>query len=315
MSMRPSVLELCAGGGGQALGLERAGFVHAALLDHDAHACGTLRANRPAWDVRTADVRAVDEGDFRGVDLLAAGVPCPPFSVAGAQRGPDDPRDLFPAALAWVAATRPRAVLFENVPGFASPRFETYRAGVLSALRREGLEVAFRILHARDFRCAQVRPRFVLVGLRPEAIGRFEWPSGEPERVTVAEALEDLMGARGWPGVGPWKARARDVGPTLVGGSKKHGGADLGPSRAKARWRELGVDGSGLADEAPGPQDPPEHMPRLTVRMAARLQGFPDTWRFIGGKTSAYRQIGNAFPPTVAEAVGNSIARALRVQE
>jgi len=94
-------------------------------------------------------------------------------------------------------------------------------------------------------------------------------------------------------------------------GSKKHGGPDLGPTRARAAWRELGVDGLGIADSPPGPGFPDGKAPKLTVPMVARLQGFPDSWHFSGRKTAAYRQVGNAFPPPVARALGTAIADAL----
>lgn len=118
------------------------------------------------------------------------------------------------------------------------------------------------------------------------------------------------MAEDGWPGAGEWAEKADAVAPTLVGGSKKHGGPDLGPTRAKKAWGLLGVDGKGIADQPP-PKDF-SGMPRLTTRMAARIQGFLDEWRFWGGKTARYRQIGNAFPPPVARAVGLTLARALR---
>jgi len=120
------------------------------------------------------------------------------------------------------------------------------------------------------------------------------------------------MAARGWEHADNWAARANQIAPTIVGGSKKHGGPDLGPTRAKKAWASLGVDGHGIADDAPAPMF--SGMPRLTVRMVARLQGFPDTWKFVGGKTNAYRQVGNAFPPPVAAAVAEKIAAALRVR-
>ena len=107
-----------------------------------------------------------------------------------------------------------------------------------------------------------------------------------------------------------WANGADRIAPTLVGGSKKHGGPDLGPTQAKRQWARLGVDGLGIADSRPGPDW--EGMPRLTVRMAAMLQGFPANWPFAGGKTAAYRQVGNAFPPPVAEAVATAIEAALR---
>ena len=122
------------------------------------------------------------------------------------------------------------------------------------------------------------------------------------------------MAARGWPGASAWAERANDIAPTIVGGSKKHGGADLGPTRAKRAWREMGVDALGVADAAPSADDPMTLLPKLTCEMVARLQGWNDAeyrWTFTGRKTSTYRQIGNAFPPPVAEAVGTAIRRAL----
>lgn len=111
------------------------------------------------------------------------------------------------------------------------------------------------------------------------------------------------MGAEEWRGV------AKEIAPTIVGGSKKHGGPDLGPTRARQAWALLGVDGRGIAAEAPGPSF--LGSPRLTVRMVARLQGFPDEWQFCGAKTSAYKQVGNAFPPPFARAVAETLRMCL----
>jgi len=119
------------------------------------------------------------------------------------------------------------------------------------------------------------------------------------------------MADQGWPGADQWAVKADRIAPTLVGGSRKHGGPDLGPTRARNEWLKLGVDGRGIADAAPSADDPDSHTPRLTLRMAARLQGFPDAWEFAGRKTSTYRQIGNAFPPPVARAVGDALLAAL----
>jgi DNA (cytosine-5)-methyltransferase 1 len=126
---------------------------------------------------------------------------------------------------------------------------------------------------------------------------------------TVGEALYPLMARAGWEGAEAWKVSADTIAPTLVGGSKKHGGADLGPTRAKRQWRSLGVDALALAD-APPPRDFRGN-PKLTLEMAAVVQGFPADWVFAGGKTAAYRQIGNAFPPPVARAVGTQLRAAL----
>ncbi|MBI5168179.1 MAG: DNA cytosine methyltransferase [Candidatus Eisenbacteria bacterium] len=308
--MERTTVEICAGAGGQALGLEEAGFGMLAAAELDGKACATLRANRPSWDVRECDVRDLDGREFRGLDLFAGGVPCPPFSIAGKQLGTKDERDLFPEALRLIRESKPAAVMLENVRGFATERFASYREKLRRELREAGLESDWRVLQASDFGVPQLRPRFILVAMKPKLFRSFEWPAGGVEPPTVGKAVGALMSARRWPGAAAWRKRADGIAPTLVGGSKKHGGPDLGPTRAKRQWAELGVDGMGIADQAPGPDFPVSARPRLTVRMAARLQGFPDEWQFIGGKTAAYRQVGNAFPPPVAQAVAESIMRA-----
>lgn len=305
-----TALELCAGGGGQALGLQMAGFGHAAVAEYESKFCETLRANRPQWDVRHADIRELDGREFAGVDLVAGGVPCPPFSVAGRQLGGDDERDMFPAALEIVRRAKPRAVMFENVQGLASSKFEDYRRDLLKKLADLGYEPEWRVLQASNFGVAQLRPRFVLVALKAKDWKYFRWPVGERGSQTVGKELLDLMRANGWAGAEKWASAANDIAPTVVGGSKKHGGPDLGPTRAKRQWRELSVDGMGIANSAPGADMPIDHIPRLTVRMVARIQSFPDSWEFQGGKTAAYRQVGNAFPPNVARAMGLAIRAA-----
>lgn len=306
-------LEICAGAGGQSLGLEQAGFGHEAAVELDPDACQTLRLNRgSAWKVVEDDVRNLDGRAFAGVDLLSGGVPCPPFSVAGRQLGAGDDRDLFPEALRLVAEAGPRAVLLENVRGLATERFTGYRAQVLTSLRDLGYVTWWRLVQASDHGVPQLRPRFVLVAMKQPWADRFRWPSPSPAGPpTVGAVLHDLIGERGWPGAQAWRDRAEGIAPTIVGGSRKHGGPDLGPTRARRAWQELGVDGLGIADAAPGPDFPPGGLPKLTARMVARLQGFPDSWEFSGRKTAAYRQVGNAFPPPVARALGRAVHAAL----
>jgi len=311
MIQRLTVLEICAGAGGQSLGLERAGFEHVAAVDNDPDACATLRLNRPFWEVIEADVSGFSGASYEGIDLLAGGVPCPPFSIAGKQLGSDDDRDLFPQAIRLVAEMRPRAVLLENVKGFASSRFDAYREELRAELARLGYESSWRVLNASEYGVPQLRPRFLLVALRKPLMQHFKWPDPGIPPMTVGDAIGDLLASRGWPGADAWRARANSIAPTLVGGSKKHGGPDLGPTRAREDWKKLGVTGKSIAEEPPGPDFPESGLPRLTVRMVARLQGFPDDWEFSGSKTAAYKQIGNAFPPPVAMAVGDSIANAL----
>jgi len=308
-------LEICAGAGGQSLGLEQAGFTHEAAVELDPDACETLRVNRGSeWKVIEDDVHNVDGHAYEGLDLFSGGVPCPPFSIAGKQLGEDDDRDLFPQALRLVEEISPRAVLLENVRGLATHRFSGYRAQVLARLHALRYQTWWDLVQASDHGVAQLRPRFVLVALKEPWAGNFQWPHPSPHPPpSVGDILHDLMSERGWPGADAWRAGARGIAPTIVGGSKKHGGPDLGPTRAREAWKTLGVDGLGIANEAPGLDFPVRQLPKLTTRMVARIQGFPDSWAFSGRKTAAYRQVGNAFPPPVARALGQAIRDALSV--
>ncbi|MEU9706024.1 DNA (cytosine-5-)-methyltransferase [Streptomyces sp. NPDC047981] len=375
-------IEICAGAGGQAIGLHEAGFRHLALVEIDKHAAKTLERNINAleswsWEKQHCDLLAKDvklfepdtdlpkSGDLLkrdGVDLLAGGVPCPPFSHAGKQLGKYDERDLFPRMLELVKELQPRAVMIENVRGLMDPKFSDYRDWIVAELQggtyreEDGNAVTLRgldytvchwgVLEASDFGVPQLRPRAILVAIRNDVLKdvKYEWPTPTHEEpVSVAEALDLSMeerykqyfdgadGQRARDALKRWRdaAGGRDrelkgkgggIAPTLVGGSKKHGGADLGPSRAKAAWRLLGVSGLGVANDIEtcrvkesedrdlfGPDGP-----MLTVEQAAMIQGFPKGWVLDGGKTAQYRQVGNAFPPPVAAAVGKSIIEVLK---
>ncbi|MCX5056806.1 MULTISPECIES: DNA cytosine methyltransferase [unclassified Streptomyces] len=333
---RLEVIEICAGAGGQSFGLHQAGFTHLLAVELDKHAAHTLDQNlrrvlkKDGVDVPDDLVRVGDVADpsvwdpdsykDREIALLAGGVPCPPFSIAGKQLGSSDERDLFAWAIELCGRIRPKALLLENVRGLSANRFSGYRQAVLDKLHELGYIATWQLLHASHFGVPQLRPRFVLVALLPEYAEHFHWPQGNPSGApTVGQALADLMGANGWGDeeVDAWVKKANEIAPTIVGGSKKHGGADLGPTRAKRAWAELGVDAMGVANEAPEAGFKPVKGatgPKLTTQMVARLQGwrgeFAD-WEFLGLKTSVYRQIGNAFPPPVAKALGEAIRDAL----
>ncbi|MGW7466829.1 DNA cytosine methyltransferase [Streptomyces xantholiticus] len=339
-------VEICAGAGGQALGLHNALFRHLALIEIDPNAIATLKKNvqgNAEWDgceVIQADLTQLEPEELReslrldpgDLDLLAGGVPCPPFSVAGKQLGPDDDRDLFPTMLHLVEELAPKVVMIENVRGLLEPeeKFREYRGWILEELESMGYGKCYwDVLEAKDYGVPQLRPRAILVAMKKAYIPFF--PRRKPKvlpLVTVGQALEESMRDRFAAVDDPradakfkwWlKEASKGVAPTLVGGSKKHGGADLGPTRAKRAWAALGVCGLGVANK-------PEDMkrleseerdlfavagPKLTVAQAALIQGFPEEWEFTGKKTAAYRQVGNAFPPPVAQAVGKQIREAL----
>jgi len=312
-SAKLTSLELCAGGGGAALGLEAAGFTPSALIELDPHACATLRKNRPYWNVIQADIRRFESEYWRGVDLLSGGLPCPPFSIAGKQLGPDDERDLFPSMLKIVKDVQPRAVLIENVRGILTDRFASYRDKIDTALDKQGFDTYWAAFNAVNFGVPQTRFRAFLVALRRNETKPLKWPFDFEKNpvtpTTVAEAIGQMMEERGWRGAERWRQQANLPAPTIVGGSHKHGGPDLGPTRARKEWAALGVDGLGLADAPPRPDF--IGMPRLTVQMVARLQSFPNDWQFVGGKTHSYRQVGNALPVRMAANVAKAVRECL----
>lgn len=303
-------VEICAGAGGQALGLHMAGFKHVALVEYEQEYCDVLKKNMPDWNVICMDVHKLDGHQYAGVDLLAGGVPCPPFSIASKQLGQNDERDLFPEAIRLIGEIKPRAVMLENVRGLLDPKFSDYRQHILDSIEALGYKVQIKLLNASDYGVPQLRPRVIIIGIRNDEKGEFTYPEPHPEAApTVGETLKSLMGANGWKKVDEWAESANTIAPTVVGGSKKHGGPDLGPVRARKAWAELGVDGLGIANEAPAEDF--EGMPKLTKEMIARIQGFPEYWSFGSKKTAACRMIGNAFPPPVAKAVGEEIRRCL----
>lgn len=390
-------IEICAGAGGQAIGLHSAGFRHLALVEIDKHAVETLKENVRSrdgweWERKYCDIFSGDVNDFEPIPvegdsdsglkkaveffggrplargdlhLLAGGVPCPPFSHAGKQLGSEDERDLFPRMLQLVDGLLPEAVMIENVRGIKDAKFGDYRTYIEARLqggvaKRPGSDVEetfegmgykvcmWDVLEAANFGVPQLRPRAILVAIRKDVLGDLEFVRpvpAEADRVSVFKALEvsmrerfqhyiDLGGADAplaQQRLNVWLAEASKVAeesksggvaPTLVGGSKKHGGADLGPSRAKAAWAALGVSGLGVANGKKEGQEKRDKSrlrdllgpdgPMLTVEQAALIQGFPPEWEFTGGKTAQYRQVGNAFPPPVAEAVASAIAAVLR---
>lgn len=304
-------IEICAGAGGQALGLEQAGFDHTLLIEIEKDYCECLKSNRHSWDILCQDVRDFSGKQYKGrIDLLSGGVPCPPFSHAGKQLGSNDDRDLFPEMIRLVEEISPKIVMIENVRGLLDSKFENYRNEILESIRDKGYSIHVKLLNASDFGVPQLRPRVVIIGVRADLKDTFVFPEPIPDNtLSVGSAIYDLMSEKGWKDACIWKAKASGIAPTLVGGSKKHGGPDLGPTRAKNAWKQLGVDGKGIANSAP--EKDFEGEPRLTPRMLARIQGFPDEWNFGKKKTLACRMIGNAFPPPVACAIGREIIKVL----
>ncbi|MFF7779317.1 DUF6339 family protein [Streptomyces tanashiensis] len=310
-------VELCAGAGAQALGLELAGFDPLLLIDSKADACFTIDLNRPAWDVVCMDVvqfRADMRPDIAGIDLLSGGLPRVKSPATVGRVEDEEERRVLRAAVDLACSIKPKAILLENVPDLvASPAFEADRAWIEKELIRAGYRSSWRVLNASGFGVPQNRSSGFLIALREPHFSRFRWPEGSSTSPpTVGEVLGPSMSSRGWPGAEQWIKNADRIAPALVGGSDRRGGADLGPTGSKKAWATLGVNGNSLGDEPPGSEFPPDDHPKLTVEQTALVQSFPASWGFSGGKTSRYRQIGHAMPPPLATAVGLAIAAALR---
>ncbi len=322
------VLELCAGGGGLALGLERAGFQPVALIEIDRQAAATLRKNRPNWPVVEADVRKVDFTPYKGkVDLLAGGVPCTPYSTIGERKGKSDENDLLPEAVRAVREIRPQAFIFENVDGLLHASHSDHVAAVLRQFSKAGYETVIERINTRDYGVAQNRSRVLLIGLRRDLSGSFRMPPKFPKMAdNMGDALADLMGTNGWSGAGDWVRRMREMAVIDNAGNLIRTGilADTirgykgsGHKGEKARWLRNGVAYAPIAKAAPTDEiaQTEGFVPCLTNRMRARLQGFPDDWEFVGGIPSVADQIGNAVAPVVAQAVGLAMYSALQGME
>ncbi|MEU9183133.1 DNA cytosine methyltransferase [Streptomyces sp. NPDC048484] len=315
-------IDVCSGAGGLALGLERAGFESKLLLDIDPHACETLLMNRPHWNVVQEDLLDFDPSEHPeayDVDVLTAGLPRVKSNATVTRDSSDDEIRLIEATAYLAHAVQPRALIIENMRTLVDKdSFAPVRDFLRGELEHLGYELRWFVLNAADFGVPQDRESGVLVAVKHQWAEAFQPPVPTVRRhVSVGQALAPSMRSRGWSDADRWAAQAVHVAPTLVGGSKARGGADFGPRGTKAQWKRMGVYTKSFGDEVPDHDfawDPAlgdEGLVKITVAQAALLQDFPADWRFAGGKTARYRQVGNAAPPAVGEALGRVVAEAL----
>lgn len=242
---------------------------------------------------------------------MAGGVPCQAHSSMGKQRGREDKRDLFLEAVRTVNEIRPKAFFFENVEGFGFEKNSSYRAELHERFQALGYDNQVFSLMASDYGLAQNRPRIAFVGFKDGLMSRFKMPPAFPEwRTTVGEVLLDLVSENGWKGAADWAMyKANKIGPTILGGSEASGRLAFSSNLRRHVWEGMGIDPMGLADEAPSEDH--EGPFQFTLKMGARLQGFPDAWNFQGAAYEQKRQIANALPPIMARALGLAIYSAL----
>ncbi|QKT14048.1 DNA cytosine methyltransferase [Rhodococcus sp. W8901] len=320
---RLTSLEVCAGAGGLALGLEQAGFDPLLLLDNRSVACQTLRMNRPDWDVFEGDLLEFDPIDAQhvyDVDLLVAGLPRLK-ATAAVSRTRDDGSELglVKATVMLAYGVQPRAILIDNVPDLVtSSKYAPLREYVEDELTHLGYTLRWLVVNAADYGVPQDRKHGILVAFKENGAESFEVPAPRIDAdLTVGNVLYESMSAGGWSEAVEWAAQANRLAPTLVGGSWERGGPDLGPTGSKTAWARMGVDAGTVADRVPGsdfvwiPDGGRDGLVKLTVDQAAILQGFPSSWNIAGRKTARYRQVGNAMPPPLARMLGSAIRKTL----
>lgn len=338
--LRPyTSVELFAGGGGLALGMEKSGFHHLMLNEFDKHACATLRKNRPAWNVVEGDVHQVDFTTLRGkVDFLSGGFPCQAFSYAGNKAGFEDARGtLFFEFARAVKEIQPRVFLGENVRGLYTHDNGRTFAAIQQIIADLGYTLLpEKVLKAIQYQVPQKRERLFLVAVRNDLASRamFAYPSPYHRIVTLRDAFfkgalfdTDVPKSAGQsypqrkreimdmvPMGGNWRDLPEEVQREYMKGSYELGGGKTGIAR------RLSLDEPSLTLTcAPAMKQterchPTETRP-LTVREYARIQTFPDDWEFCGGLGAQYKQIGNAVPVNLAAAMGRSIVRLLNSME
>jgi DNA (cytosine-5)-methyltransferase 1 len=372
-------VEIFAGVGGLALGLELAGFRAVAMVEQNLRACAVLRQNRPGWNVLNSPVENVDFRGFKGIDLLAGGPPCQPFSAGGLARGFLDSRDMFPQASRVLSEMLPRAFLFENVRGLMRPLFKEYLEYIKLSLTfprstpcqslswREHLSimrevtpprsscpslkynVSVHLVDATDYGVPQRRSRVFIVGFRSDVCSSYTFPPPTHSR-SMLDYQQDVSGEY-------WEQYKLPRPSSL---KKKHlSGKDLGVPSCLTRWQTVrdalrGLPDPRLRDSLSGEKDHVYHAgakiyeghsgssldrpsktikagvngvpggenmlldehgePRyFTVREAARIQTFPDSFVFGGSWSEGMRQIGNAVPPSLSQIVGQSILEKLKI--
>lgn len=328
-----SILELFAGAGGLAIGLEKAGLKCVALNEIDKWACQTLRNNRPNWNVLEGDIKDFDFSKFKNsVDVVTGGFPCQAFSYAGKKLGLNDARGtLFYEFARVVQEVKPAICIGENVRGLLSHEKGKTLQGMISILDEIGYKVApVQVLKAINFRVPQKRERLILVGIRKDIDIEFEYPKPSRKIYNLKDALKkgelyncDVPKSEGStypehkkevldlvPPKGYWRDLPLDIQKEYMGKSFYLGGGKTGMAR-RIGWDEPSLTLTCSPAQKQTERCHPDETRPFTVREYARIQTFPDDWKFAGSISQQYKQIGNAVPVNLAREIGYSIIKAL----
>lgn len=322
MQKKFTVLELFAGAGGLALGLEQAGLKTEALVEIDSDCCKTLRINRPKCKVIESDVSLVDFKQFRGVDVVTGGFPCQAFSYAGKKLGFKDQRgSMVFQFIRAIEEIRPKIFLGENVKGLLKHDNGRTLRKIIRTLKSLGYNVEHRVINAVKFGVPQKRERLIIIGTLPGF--SFEYPEETTDVVTLGEALKDVPKSPGLafserkkkimemvPPGGCWVNLPEDIQKDYMGVSLYSGGGKRGMAR-RMSWSEPSLTLTTSPSQKQTERCHPEETRPFTVREYARIQTFPDDWEFFGSIYSQYKQIGNAVPVKVGKTLGKSIKKTL----
>lgn len=316
-----TAIELFAGAGGLALGLEKAGIKNKLLVEIDKDCVETLKMNRPHWNVDHNDIKDVS---FEGMeaDIVTGGFPCQAFSYAGKKMGFKDTRGtLFFEFARCVKEVKPKICMAENVEGLLRHDKGRTIEVMFKVLRDFGYDVKYKVLNSVNFGVAQKRKRLIIVGTLPEI--EFEFPRGSKKVITVKDALKDVPDSLGVtyperkkeilklvPPGGSWVDLPEDIQKEYMGKSYYSSGGRRGMAR-RISWDEPCLTLTTSPCQKQTERCHPEETRPFTIREYARIQSFPDDWQFAGGISSQYRQIGNAVAVKVGESLGKQLIKAL----
>lgn len=328
-----TVLELFAGAGGLAIGLEKAGIKCVALNEIDKWACQTLRKNRPQWNVLEGDIKDIDFSAYHNkADIVTGGFPCQAFSYAGKKLGLNDARGtLFYEFARVVKEVNPLICIGENVRGLLSHENGKTLEGMISILDEIGYRVVpIQVLKAINYNVPQKRERLILVGIRKDISAKYEYPKPNPRIYNLKDALKkgdlfdcDVPYSDGVkypkskkeilelvPQKGYWRDLPIDLQKKYMGGSFYLGGGKTGMAR-RIGWDEPCLTLTCSPAQKQTERCHPDETRPFTVREYARIQTFPDDWEFQGSMAQQYKQIGNAVPVNLAKEVGYSVVALL----
>ncbi|HBO74927.1 MAG TPA: DNA (cytosine-5-)-methyltransferase [Marinilabiliales bacterium] len=328
-----SVLELFAGAGGLAVGLEKAGLKCVALNEIDKWACEKLRKNRPSWKIYEGDIKVFDFSEYHNkIDVVTGGFPCQAFSYAGKKLGLNDARGtLFYEFARVVKEVNPPICIGENVRGLLSHENGKTLQGMISILDEIGYNVVpYQILKAINYKVPQKRERLILVGIRKDINIKYEYPQPYKKTYTLSDALKkgelfdcDVPVSEGVkypkskkeildlvPQKGYWRDLPLDIQKKFMGQSFYLGDGKTGMAR-RIGWDEPCLTLTCSPAQKQTERCHPEETRPFTVREYARIQTFPDDWKFMGSLAQQYKQIGNAVPVNLGKEVGYSIVKFL----